>query len=174
VPPSASSIAPPIARVTPGSVSTDAVAAFIVTAAVAEQHDTKPRESGPVAIAPRATSQALPLGRVSFDTASMVVSRKSIAAAILVRREDDAGQNAKIAWRTIDGSAVAGRDYGGPSSGEANFQEGQTLRNIYIPIVNRAEAAGDKSFVVELTGASPSAQLESTHRIIVVTIQGGG
>jgi serine/threonine protein kinase len=127
-------------------------------------------------ISPQIVARARPLtqsGPVSFESASMVVSRHTVMAAIPVRRLDSGGRSARINWRAIDGSAVAGRDYSGPKSGVARFVEGHTFGMIYVPIVNDSQAAGDKSFTVELTRASPGASLGSTRRIIV-TIQGGG
>lgn len=172
--PSASRIAPLIAGRSPDNVSAGMVETRAFTAAIADTHDTMPPKSAPPAIAYRATSQAPPPLNVSFDAASMVVSPNAIAAAIPVRRQDRAGRSARIAWRATDGTAVAGRDYGGPGSGLASFQEGQTLGIIYVPIVKRLDAPGDRSFVVELHAASPTARLGSTYRMIVVTIQGDG
>jgi hypothetical protein len=159
--------------VTPGSstiagVTRDNALTDKVDAAAVADHAT--------AISPQIVTRARPLtqsGPVSFESASMVVSRHTVMAAIPVRRLDSGGRSARINWRAIDGSAVAGRDYSGPKSGVARFVEGHTFGMIYVPIVNDSQAAGDKSFTVELTGASPGASLGSTRRIIV-TIQGGG
>jgi tRNA A-37 threonylcarbamoyl transferase component Bud32 len=115
---------------------------------------------------------APPPRQVSFKTESMVVSRSMTAAAIPLQLEPGA-KRVKAAWRAIDGSAVAGRDYGGPESGVANFQERQTDRILYVPILNDASAAGDRSFTVELTGNPSGARLGSPRRILV-TIEGAG
>jgi hypothetical protein len=115
----------------------------------------------------RATTRS---ARVGFGTESMIVSRKTIAVAIPVRRLDHAGNRVHVGWRAIDGTAMAGRDYGGPRAGVADFAEGQAVRIIYVPVVNYVNGAGDRSFAVELTGASSRATLDSTRRI-VVTIQ---
>jgi len=70
----------------------------------------------------------------------------------------------------MDGTALTGRDYGGPHTGLASFAEGQKVHVIYVPIVGDAEASGDRTFTVELTAASPRASLGSIRRLIV-TIQ---
>ncbi|MGH8130792.1 MAG: Calx-beta domain-containing protein, partial [Steroidobacteraceae bacterium] len=108
-------------------------------------------------------------GLVVFDTASMVVSERAVVAAIPVRHFNRAGRGVEVGWRAIDGTAVAGRDYGGPQTGLAKFAEGHTFRIIYVPIVSDVRAAGDRSFTVELTGTSDGASLGVT-RSVVVTI----
>ena len=113
-----------------------------------------------------------PSSRASFKDAEMTVSRGTVSAAIPIQLQPGAAR-ARVAWRTIDGSAVAGRDYGGPRSGVAQFQERQTDRILYVPIVTDAAATDDRSFTVELTGAPSGARLGNPRRI-VVTIRGGG
>lgn len=114
---------------------------------------------------------APPLPQASFREAEMVVSRGTVSAAIPIRLQPGASR-ARVAWRTIDGSAVAGRDYGGPTSGVAQFQERQTNRILYVPIVTDASADADRSFTVELTGVRSGARLGSPRRV-TVTIQSG-
>ena len=100
----------------------------------------------------------------------MVVSQNAVAAAIPVRRLDQSGRRMSVTWRTMDGTALAGRDYGGPQAGLASFAEGQMVHMVYVPILNEAKATGDRTFTVELTAASPRASLGSIRRLIV-TIQ---
>jgi len=102
----------------------------------------------------------------------MVVSQGTVSAAIPIQLQPGVAR-ARVAWRAIDGSAVAGRDYGGPGSGIAQFQERQTDRIIYVPIVNDVASTADRSFTVELSGAPSGARLGSPRRI-VVTIRGSG
>lgn len=164
--------APTIAVVTAGNASTSGVAAGVGAAAIADPETTVLPSAVPTVIVSRA-GPPMQAGRVSFDSASMMVSRRTVAAALPVRRLDHEGRNARIGWRAIDGTAVAGRDYGGPGNGVASFSGDHAFRMIYVPIVNDAQAAGDRSFTVELTDASPGASLGSTPRIIV-TILGDG
>jgi tRNA A-37 threonylcarbamoyl transferase component Bud32 len=118
----------------------------------------------------RTAAPAPPARHVSFKTEKMVVSRGTVSAAIPIQL-DPGARRVRVEWRTDDGSAVAGRDYGGPGSGIATFQERQTDRILYVPIVNDYSVTGDRSFTVELTGAPAGAQLGSPRRI-EVTIQG--
>ncbi|MEX2151124.1 MAG: protein kinase [Steroidobacteraceae bacterium] len=126
----------------------------------------------PAADVRKAAARAGPARHVSFKTERMVVSRGAVSAAIPIQL-DPGARRVKVEWRMGDGSAVAGRDYGGPASGSATFQERQTDRILYVPIVNDYSVTGDRSFTVELTGAPAGAELGSPRRI-EVTIQGAG
>lgn len=109
-------------------------------------------------------------GLVAFDAGSMAVSERAVVAPVPVRHFNTARRSATVAWRVLDGTAVSGRDYGGPQSGVAHFTEGHTFRMIYVPILGDAGAAGDRSFIVELTDASPGASLGLTQRIVVTIL----
>jgi hypothetical protein len=113
-----------------------------------------------------------PPGLVFFDAARMVVSRHAVVAPIPLRHLNHARRAVDVRWRTIDGSARAGRDYGGPASGTESFVEGNSFRMLYVPIVPNASATRDRSFTVELTGVSAGAELGPTPRV-EVTILGG-
>ncbi len=113
----------------------------------------------------------MPAGLIAFEGASMIVSGRAVVAAIPVRHFSRERRGAKVGWRVTDGSAVAGRDYGGPPSGMAKFAEGHTFRIIYVPIMTGGRVTNDRTFTVELTDASTGAELGLMHRILV-TIQG--
>jgi len=111
-----------------------------------------------------------PPGLVAFDASSMVVSSRAVVAAIPVRHFTREKRGVRVRWRAIDGSAVAGRDYGGPQSGVAAFAEGHTFRIIYVPITAAKQATGDRAFTVELSDASPGASLGLMNRIVVTIL----
>ena len=52
-------------------------------------------------------------------------------------------------WKTIDKTAVSGKDYTG-GEGELEFKHGETQRTINIPIIDDMEAEKDENFEVEL------------------------
>jgi serine/threonine protein kinase len=114
--------------------------------------------------------EPVPPGLVTFDSGSMAVSRRAVVAPVPLRRFNKAERSVTVAWRVLDGTAVAGRDYGGPQSGVARFSEGHTFRIIYVPILGNAGATGERSFSVELTDISPGASLGMTHRIVVTIL----
>jgi len=130
---------------------------------------TIPPASGP-AVASGAEQASMPPGLVAFDSGSMAVSERAIVAPVPLRHFNSAKRSVTVAWRLLDGSAVAGRDFGGPPSGVARFSEGHTFRMIFVPILGDADTAGDRSFTVELTDASPGASLGVTDRIVVTIV----
>lgn len=133
---------------------------------------TIPQAVVPPAV-PHPLQASMAHGLVAFDAASMAVSQRAVVAPIPVRHFNMSRRSMTVAWRVLDGTAVSGRDYGGPQSGVARFAEGHTFRMIYVPILGDAVAKGDRSFSVELTNASPGVSLGLTHRIVVTILDDG-
>jgi hypothetical protein len=100
----------------------------------------------------------------------MVVSRRAVVAAIPLRYFSRERRGVQVTWRVVDGTAHAGRDYGGPSSGVENFAEGNTFRILYVPILQDARTTLDRGFDVELTGASKGTELGPIQRIRVTIL----
>jgi serine/threonine protein kinase len=150
-------------------------AAALASPAATVQPDAAPAanpapQAGVPGIAPEAPSA--PTGLVFFDGARMVVSRHAVVAPIPLRHLNRARRAVDVQWRIIEGSARAGRDFGGPVSGTESFVEGNSFRMLYVPIVPDVPAARDRSFTVELTGVSAGAEVGPTPRV-EVTILGG-
>ena len=137
--------------------------------------DTKaiPAPAMPAAVA--VSQRPVRAGRLSFESATMVVSHRAVAAAIPVRRLDQPGQPLRADWRVTDGTAFAGRDFESQRTGVVRFAEGQTVSIIYVPLVagTGAAPADDRSFTIELTGTAIRANPAGVHRV-VVTIHGDG
>ncbi len=123
---------------------------------------TEAQEQAPVAGGPP--------GLVFFDGPRMVVSKRAVVAAIPLRHLSHARRPVSVHWRTIEGTALAGRDYGGPPNGVESFIEGNSFRIIYVPIVSNAGTSPDRSFTVELIGVSGGADLGPTSRIEVTIL----
>jgi hypothetical protein len=128
------------------------------------------RGAAPPVAAPAILPPASP-GLVTLESASMTVSGRAVVAAIPVRHLSRDRPAVQVGWRLVDGSAQAGRDYGGPLAGVAKFAEGHAFRIIYVPIITGGRVAHDRTFFVELTNVSTGAGLGSMHRILV-TIEG--
>jgi hypothetical protein len=113
-----------------------------------------------------------PTGHVSFDFPAMAVSNRAVVAAIPLRHASLGGtpRDARVNWRIIEGSARPGQDFGGPESGVESFVAGNTFRILYVPIVANPATTRDRTFVVELTGASPGVQLGRTPRVAVTIL----
>ena len=119
---------------------------------------------------PAQAADAAQPGLVTFDTPMMIVSKRAVVAAIPLRHYSHQRRATQVTWRIVDGSARAGRDYGGPATGVENFVEGNTFRILYVPILPDARTMLDRSFAVELTGASPGTELGPTMRIEVTIL----
>ena len=109
-------------------------------------------------------------GLVAFDSATMTVSRRAVIAPIPVRHSSSTTRSVMVAWRVVAGTALAGRDYGGPESGVGHFSEGHTFRMIFVPLLRDANATDNRSFTVELTGVSSGARLGVKNRIVVTIL----
>ena len=57
-------------------------------------------------------------------------------------RQNGADGDVTIKWRTIDKTAIGGKDYTG-GEGEIEFKHGETRRDIKIPIIDDMEAEPD-------------------------------
>lgn len=112
-------------------------------------------------------------GLVTFDLPSMMVSNRAVVAAIPLRHLSGTPRDVRVTWRIIEGSARPGRDYGGPESGVESFVAGNNFRILYVPIVANPATPLDRTFVVELTGASPGVEVGGAPRV-AVTILGDG
>jgi len=113
-----------------------------------------------------------PTGQIGFDLPAMSVSNRAVVAAIPLRHASLGGtpRDARVNWRIIEGSARPGQDYGGPESGVESFVSGNTFRILYVPIVANPATTRDRTFVVELTGASPGVQLVRPSRVAVTIL----
>ena len=64
-------------------------------------------------------------------------------------RENGADGDLKVKWKTIDKTAVSGKDFTG-GEGELEFKHGETQRTINIPIIDDMDVEKDENFEVEL------------------------
>jgi tRNA A-37 threonylcarbamoyl transferase component Bud32 len=113
-----------------------------------------------------------PPGLVFFDAPRMVVSRHAVVAAIPMRHLSRVRRPVTLHWQIVEGSARAGRDFDGPSSGTETLVEGNSFRILYVPILLDPRADRDRSFTVEMTDVSAGTELGPTSRV-EVTILGG-
>src|SRR4030095_347884 len=165
-PPVLPAVTPPIEALAPAVPATDEMRQSASTGQVAVS-------TGPASgvSKPRAKpAQSAQTGLVSFDSPMMIVSKRAVVAAIPLRHFSRVRRGVRVTWRVVDGTARAGRDYGGPATGVENFVEGNTFRSVYVSILPGARAALDRSFAVELTGASPGTELGPTQRVEVTIL----
>jgi tRNA A-37 threonylcarbamoyl transferase component Bud32 len=125
--------------------------------------------AGPVA-ADTLAPAAGPPGLVTFDAPTMVVSSRAVVAAIPLRHLSRVPRDVSVNWRLIDGTARAGRDYGGPTEGTERLVEGNSFRILYVPILRDPTARRDRTFTVELTGATPGSEVGGAPRVEVTIL----
>jgi len=88
-------------------------------------------------------------GTFQFERRGHLVKESCGEANLSVLRENGADGDLKVKWRTVDKTAVSGKDYTG-GEGELEFKHGETQRTINIPIIDDMEAEKDENFEVEL------------------------
>ena len=81
-------------------------------------------------------------------------------------RQNGADGDVMIKWRTIDKTAIGGKDYTG-GEGEIEFKHGETQRDIKIPIIDDMETEKDENFEVELYDINNGAKLGRITRTAV-------
>jgi hypothetical protein len=96
-------------------------------------------------------SLAVAPGSVRFGAASYSVIENAGEVNVVVSRGTATTGIATVAYRTVNGTALAGQDYDA-TSGSVLLADGQATRNITIPIRPDALAEGNETFKVELSG----------------------
>jgi transposase len=110
-----------------------------------------------------------PPGVLAFNTASFKTGEGGPAVLTVTRTGDSAGA-VSVTYSTADGTAVSGSDYAGVSNGTLSFADGETVRNIYVSMMNDAAVEANETFVVSLSaptgGATLGAQSQATVTIV--------
>jgi hypothetical protein len=151
------------ASVPPAPVATTSVA----SGAPSGQLPVGGEPSLPEGLQPVATAST---GLVTFDLPAMMVSNRAVVAAIPLRHLSGSPRNVRVNWRIIEGSARPGADFGGPESGVESFVAGNNFRILYVPIIANPAMTRDRTFVVELTGATPGVEIGGAPRIAVTIL----
>ena len=84
----------------------------------------------------------------------------------LMNTRDAAFKCITIKWRTVDKTAISGKDYVG-GEGEIEFKHGETQRDLKIQIIDDMECEKDENFEVELFEPNNGAQLGKITRTAV-------
>jgi len=88
-------------------------------------------------------------GTFQFEKRGHLVKESCGNALISVIRQNGADGEVEVSWRTINKTAVEGKDFEG-KDGVLMFKHGETQRDIQIPIVDDMEYEKDENFEVEL------------------------
>jgi hypothetical protein len=123
-------------------------------------------DKAPTAVVPATRA---PARRVSLDAAEVQVSEGAFAAVITLRRQGDPRGVVPVRWRIDGGTAQPGRDFAAPTQGTARFASGQTVRTLYVPLIDDHEREGPESFGVRVTPASRAAAPGAvTHAVVTI------
>uniref|UniRef100_A0A0K8SFP5 Calx-beta domain-containing protein n=3 Tax=Lygus hesperus TaxID=30085 RepID=A0A0K8SFP5_LYGHE len=105
-------------------------------------------------------------GIIAFEKRGLIVKESAGKVSLGVRRTQGTDGDVSIRWRTIDRSAISGRDYKG-GSGELKFKHGEVREFIEIPIINDMQPEKDEHFEVELFSPTGGSRLGRINRCAV-------
>ena len=110
----------------------------------------------------------------SLRLAASTAERHEADGSVLVTVQRTGGSAGAVAvnYDTANGTATAGQDYTA-QSGTVKFADGETTRNVSIPIAADATTEPDETFTLALSGPGGDAQL-GTPATATVTIHDGG
>ncbi|WP_321371092.1 Calx-beta domain-containing protein [uncultured Desulfuromusa sp.] len=109
-------------------------------------------------------------GLLSFQEDNYLVQRTSEFAYLTISRVDGAVGEVSVQWSSNGDTAVHGVDYYGADNVTVNFADGETSKQIAIPLIQN-DATVDRTFSVSLSNASDGASLGTTTSA-TVTITG--
>jgi hypothetical protein len=109
----------------------------------------------PVEAQPPAPAAPVPgPARFAFAQPVLAVREGDVAARIEIRRSGDLSGAAEVSWRTVDGTAVADRDYADLGARLERFAPGEASRTVFVPLTNDAVPEPARSFRVLLDGGA--------------------
>jgi len=105
-------------------------------------------------------------GTFQFEKRGHLVKESCGNAVLSIVRQNGADGDVALKWRTIDKTAIAGKDYTG-GEGVIEFKHGETQRDIKIPIIDDMEAEKDENFEVEIYDINNGAKFGKITRTAV-------
>ena len=136
-----------------------------------------PTETAPVAAPPPPAPTAVPSapGEVSFESATVNVSAAQSMAVVNIARLKSIRGAAPIKWSTVGDTAQAGVHYESVDSKVARFNDGQSVRSLFIQLKNDPKEASRpaRSFIVKLEKAAggPALGAITQARVIIEGIE---
>ncbi len=105
-------------------------------------------------------------GTLMFEKRGHLVKESCGEAEVSVIRQNGADGEVSVQWRTIDKTAVNGKDYVG-GEGKLVFNHGETQQTIRIPIIDDYEFEKDENFELELFDPDGGAKVGKVNRTAV-------
>ncbi len=97
-------------------------------------------------------------GQIAFASPSYVAAENGGNAVISLSRINGSSGVVSVTFKTSDGTAVASLDYSALNT-SVTFVDGETNKNVLIPITDDAFVEGDETFNVTLTNATGGATI---------------
>lgn len=98
---------------------------------------------------------------IGFLLASQTVSNAVPSVEIVFLRGDGLSGTVSVNYATANGTALAGTDYAS-KSGSVVFGANETMKSVFVTLVDRATAPALQNFAVNLSSPSPGAYLGTT------------
>lgn len=108
-------------------------------------------------------------GIFSLENPSFVIKESIGKAFFKVERTQGSDGKVEVRWKTMDQTAVNGKDYHG-GSGTLIFEHGEQVKYISIDIIDDKDFEKDETFIVELTGTSEGAYLGNVKSAAVTIV----
>ena len=112
-------------------------------------------------------------GIFSLENPSFVIKESIGKAFFKVERTQGSDGKVEVRWKTMDQTAVNGKDYHG-GSGTLIFEHGEQVKYISIDIIDDKDFEKDETFIVELTGTSEGAYLGNVKSAAVTIVNDDG
>jgi len=120
-------------------------------------------------IAPEAEAAPHDFGMISFESSIVHASAEQPLVAVSVKRLRGTRSSGAFVWRVEGGTAYPGVDYQRMQPQLVRFAEGQTVRTLFIPLINSRGASSyrERSFTVELHPVAGGPALGPVNRVTV-------
>lgn len=105
-------------------------------------------------------------GIISFGKRGLLVKESAGFVDVPIIRTHGSDGEVTVKWRTIDESAISGRDYVG-GQGEIVFKDKEVTSVLKIEIINDMCPEKDECFEIELFGATGGAKIGNINRIAI-------
>ncbi|RDD45318.1 Sodium/calcium exchanger 3 [Trichoplax sp. H2] len=108
-------------------------------------------------------------GEIAFNKASYLFKESCGTAKVEIVRKNGSDGTISVNWKTIDGSAINGKDYRG-GTGKIEFQHGEMSKLIEIPLIDDDIFENDETFHIELFDPNGGAKLGSRTRTALTIV----
>ena len=112
-------------------------------------------------------------GTFQLENPSYVIIESIGKALIKVERTQGTDGKVEVTWKTMDDTAVNGKDYHG-GTGTLVFEHGEQVKYITIDIIDDKDFEKNETFIVELMGTSEGAHLGNIRSAAVTIVNDDG